>query len=313
MVGAIDIGSNAVRFILAVSQDTKFKTIIKKRVPLQLGKQVYKHGFINESKIEELTNTILKFKKITDDYSPTYFTGVATAAMRESSNGIEIIKKINKLSKFDIKIIDGNQEANIVYNAVKELYPSFSQTENILVDIGGGSLEVSIAPKGKLVSSTSFKIGTIRLNSQFKNKQIPKSFFKDFVEEEVEHVADYINKNRTSKNSLLIGTGGNFEALGKIGHKFLDTKSFKNISFKNLNKITLKLDGKNKAEKMSLYSLKEDRADVLYPACLIINTICKKCGIPQVEIPHIGLKEGLILNLLKKEKSNSKVTKLIKF
>lgn len=313
MVGAIDIGSNAVRFLLAVSNGDHFKTIVKKRIPLQLGKQVYKYGFINDSKTEELINTLIKFKKITDDYSPSYFGGVATAAMRESKNGAEIIRKINKLTKFNIKIIDGNKEAELVYSAVKRLYPSFSKTDNILIDIGGGSLEVSIAAQGSLVSSASFKVGTIRLNSQFKNKKLSNIYFKDFIKEEVEHIGEHINKSKTSKNLILIGTGGNFEALGKIGTEFYSSKNTNSISKKTLNKILNDIEGKSKQEKMQLFKLKEDRADVIYPACIIIKNICEKCNIEEVKIPHIGLKEGLILNLLEKEKSNTKVTKLIKF
>ncbi|MCJ0743271.1 Ppx/GppA phosphatase family protein [Pedobacter montanisoli] len=286
---AIDIGSNAVRLLIAdISKNEKGVYTYRKntlvRVPLRLGDDAFLDQKISAKKTEELVKTLVAFKNLMDVYHVSAYLACATSAMREAQNGSQIIKKVKKEADIDLEIIEGQREANIIY--ANHIEQNLDTKKNYLyIDVGGGSTELSIFVNKQLYASKSFNIGTIRiLDNQDKEeiwtemKNWVKSYTKDL------------------KNLAGIGTGGNINKLFRISGEKDDMP----LSFLKLKAIYNELIGYSLKERISVLKLNPDRADVIVPACEIYLTIMKWTGVKQIFVPRVGMVDGII-NLLIEE------------
>ncbi|MCC6691169.1 MAG: exopolyphosphatase, partial [Bacteroidia bacterium] len=163
---AIDIGSNALRLLFCNVFNGKHDPVFKKaeliRVPLRLGEDAFLNGKISEKKINKLVKTMTAFRCLIDVYDAVDYRACATSAMREAANSPEIIELIKKESGMKLEVIDGSTEAGIIYsNHIAEHLSKASAY--LYIDVGGGSTEITLFNKAKVVASHSFNIGTIRM------------------------------------------------------------------------------------------------------------------------------------------------------
>jgi exopolyphosphatase/guanosine-5'-triphosphate,3'-diphosphate pyrophosphatase len=285
---AIDIGSNAVRLLIADITQTdngyKFKKNTLVRVPLRLGDDAFLDKRISERKIQDLCKTMTAFKNLMDVYQVSKYLACATSAMREADNGGDIIKKIKEQSDLDLEIIEGQREANIIYaNHIEENLDM--KKSYLYIDVGGGSTELSVFVNKVPVASRSFNIGTIRmLDNQDK-------------EETWEEMKLWVKENTKSyKNLAGIGTGGNINKLFRMS----DEKDDAPLTFLKLKSLYNSLNGHSLKERITVFGLNPDRADVIIPACEIYITLMKWTGIKQIYVPKVGMADGII-NLLIEE------------
>jgi exopolyphosphatase/guanosine-5'-triphosphate,3'-diphosphate pyrophosphatase len=285
---AIDIGSNAVRLLIAdITQSEKgygFKKNTLVRVPLRLGDDAFLDKKISPKKIEDLVKTMSAFKNLMDVYHVSKYLACATSAMREADNGKEIIKRLKKIADIDLEIIEGQREANIIYsNHIEQNLDA--KKSYLYIDVGGGSTELSVFVNKLPVASKSFNIGTIRiLDNQDKD-------------ETWEEMKDWVKLHtRDLKNLAGIGTGGNINKLFRMSGEKEDMP----LSFLKLKTMYNELNAYSLKERITLMKLNQDRADVIIPACEIYLTLMKWTGIKQVYVPKVGMVDGII-NLLIEE------------
>ncbi len=285
---AIDIGSNAVRLLIAdvieKEDDLSIKKLSLTRVPLRLGASVFDTGKISGSKAKKLAKTMKAFRYLIDVYNVKNFRACATSAMREASNSLEVKEKVKAYSGIDIEVINGQTEANLIFSTFKtqKLDP---ETDYLYIDVGGGSTEITLLKEGRRVRARSFKIGTVRMLKEKDNKSDWKEM-ESWVEEvtEGEH------------NLIAIGTGGNINRLFKLsGHKYGELFTYDEL--KDLHK---KVKNMSFDERVSQLRLRPDRADVIVPAGTIYRRVLKTAGIHQMSVPKIGLSDGIALYLYRK-------------
>lgn len=283
---AIDIGSNAVRLLIkrVVSDAYNSEPILKKllllRVPLRLGFDVFSKGEISEKKAENLLRLMKAYKQLIRIYEVNKLRACATSAMRDATNGAEIIRKIKKEADIDIDIIAGEEEARIVYNNHLER-GGVDNGAFLYVDVGGGSTELNFISDGRLIYSKSFNIGTVRmLTGKVKTREW--SELRKFLE--TLH-AEY-------PEITIIGSGGNINKLYKIARvKDKDEDSF---SVAELAKIYHSLKSMDIEERMKEYGMRSDRADVIIPASEIFLTIASIIKAHKIIVPTIGVADGII-------------------
>ena len=288
--GAIDIGSNAIRLLVANiiesendDRDPQFKKSSLVRVPIRLGADAFVTGIISDENIDRMIDTMKAFKLIMKVNGVTKYKACATSAMREASNGKLIVDTILKETDVKIDIIDGKKEAAIISSTdLSSLIKSDSTY--LYVDVGGGSTEFTLFSKGKIINSKSFKIGTVRLinNTKSENKLIFKKVQK-WIEDNTE---DY-------KRISLIGSGGNINKLFKMSGRELG----KPISYIYLNAQHQFLKKMTFQELISELGLNPDRADVIIPATKIYLSAMKWSGARKIFVPKIGLSDGIIKSL----------------
>lgn len=285
---AVDIGSNAVRLLIAdiikFEETISFKKNTLIRVPLRLGDDAFIDRKISDKKIEDLVKTMAAFMNLMNVYKVTDYMACATSAMRESANGEQIVKKIYHETGLSLEIVDGNKEAGIIYAAHFER--TLDKRKNYLyIDVGGGSTELSIFSNGEMIDAKSFNIGTIRiLDNQDKDESWNE--MKDFVKE-------YGRKFRAFSG---IGTGGNINKLFKLSEE----KEGNPMSYAKLSKLYTYLLSFSLRDRIHVLGLNNDRADVIIPACEIYLNVMKWGSVKEIYVPKVGLVDGVIQLLIEK-------------
>jgi exopolyphosphatase/guanosine-5'-triphosphate,3'-diphosphate pyrophosphatase len=278
---AIDIGSNAVRLLLSEVFETEsgpyFRKISLIRMPVRLGEDAFILGKISKERIERLTHTIEGFKNLIDAYKPLEFRACATSAMREAANGQKIKENILNKTGVDIDIIDGKEEARIVFanNPWRHL-PADSAW--LFVDVGGGSTEITIYAGGK-TKSRSFGIGTVRLLEDL----VKKSQWTEMKQWVEDHTGKFLSIDAT-------GSGGNINKIIKLAN----CSELKAISIGKMKKVLDYLKFFTYEDLITKLGLKPDRADVIMPALKIYMSVMRWGGIHTISVPQIGLVDGLV-------------------
>jgi exopolyphosphatase/guanosine-5'-triphosphate,3'-diphosphate pyrophosphatase len=286
--GAIDIGSNAVRLLIADVIENKGEISFKKntliRVPLRLGDDAFLHQHISGKKAEDMVKTMSAFKNLMDVYKVTDYMACATSAMREAKNGAEIVNKVKTEAGIDIEIVHGKREANIIYASHVE--ENIDKSKNYLyIDVGGGSTELSLFTGGKILASHSFNIGTIRI---LDNQDTEETWneMKEFIREHT----------RQFKDISGIGTGGNINKLYKLS-ELKDGSPLSQVKLKSLYNY---LSSFSLKDRINVLGLNQDRADVIIPACEIYLSVLKWANIKNIYVPSVGMVDGIIQTLIDK-------------
>jgi exopolyphosphatase / guanosine-5'-triphosphate,3'-diphosphate pyrophosphatase len=295
-LAAIDIGSNAARLLISDvitngSGKQDFVKVSLVRVPLRLGFDVFEIGRISDRRIDMMIKTIQSYKLLLDVYEVPYLKACATSAMRDAVNAKEIIEKIKKETGIEIKVISGQEEATYIYE--NHIADNMSSDETYLyIDVGGGSTELTFFTDGKLAAKESFNIGTIRL---LKNQVDEQSWnkMKDFI------------KAKTGKyhHITAIGSGGNINKVFSLSKR----KEGKPLSLNLLKDYYKNMSDLSVLQRMSLYKLREDRADVIVPALSIYINVMRWADADEIYVPKIGLSDGLIQTLYSEVKNKKEV------
>ena len=286
--GAVDIGSNAIRLLVAnviseENKETQFKKSSLVRVPIRLGADAFVEGIISEKNITRMINAMKAFQLLMDVHGVERYKACATSAMREAKNGQEVADKILAETGIKIDIIGGKEEAKIISSTdLNKLIESDSSY--LYVDVGGGSTEFTLFSKGKIIKSKSFRMGTVRLLNN--DKATNKKIFKD--------VEAWIRTHTNGfKKISLIGSGGNINKLFKMSGR----TEGKPISFIYLNAQYQFLKEMSYEDRISELSLNPDRADVIIPATKIYLSAMKWSNARRIYVPKIGLSDGIIKSL----------------
>ena len=290
-LAAIDIGSNAARLLISnvitgPQMVPEFIKMVLVRVPLRLGFDVFDKGEISETKYEKILKTINSYRLLLDVYDVKYVKACATSAMRDAINAKEIIKKIEAETGILIEVISGEDEASFIYE--NHIAENMDSGESYLyIDVGGGSTELTFFSDGQLVFKHSFNIGTIRL---LKNQVTEAAWdeMKEFIK----------TKTKGYHHVTAIGSGGNINKIFSLSKK----KEGKPLTLDILRDYYKEFSSLTLSQRISLYKLREDRADVIVPALLIYINVLRWAEAEEIYVPKIGLADGLIHSLYEEVK-----------
>ncbi len=288
---AIDIGSNAVRLLIKQLEDDErplFSKVLLVRVPLRLGFDVFSEGRISSKKEKNMVRLMKAFRHLMKIYDVEDYRACATSAMRDSENGREIMRAVEEKAGIRIDIIDGQEEARMIYNNHVE-YMKGRKGNFMYVDVGGGSTEINLLSDGELVCSRSYNIGTVRILSEV----VAESEWKRLKSDMKDLAISYPGIN-------IIGSGGNINKLFKIV-KSKDNR-YSRMPVSALREIYGELKPLTVGQRMEKYALKPDRADVIVPAAEIFLTIAEITGAGFIYVPVIGLADGIIDGLYQKRR-----------
>ena len=288
---AIDIGSNAVRLLIKsidreAVQEKKIKKVMMLRVPLRLGFDVFSIGELSEKKADKLRRLMKAFRQLMKIYDVDEYRACATSAMRDARNGRTIIKKIEKDTGIRIEIIDGQEEARMIYNNHIECMED-RHGNYMYVDVGGGSTEINLLTNGELVWSVSYNIGTVRMLS---------NAVKEGTWQQMEEELMKVTEGVAAIN--IIGSGGNINKLFRLADK--KDKKLQRLPVSSLQTVYDVLKPLTPEERVEAFSLKQDRADVIVPAAEIFLKIAEVVHAEYIYVPVIGLSDGIIDNLYAK-------------
>ena len=280
---AIDIGSNAMRLLVTniveqKGQPTQFNKSSLVRVPIRLGQDAFTVGEISEENIQRMIDAMKAFSLLMKVHKVEKYKACATSAMREAYNGNDIVALIKKKTDIKIDIIDGRKEAAIISSSDLKQFLNSDKTY-LYVDVGGGSTEFSIFSEGKIITSKSFKNGTVRLLNNMVSEIVWVEIEK-WIKNAVEPYDEI----------TLIGSGGNINKLFKLSEKHQS----KPLSYVYLSAQFQKLSTMTYEQRITDLGLNPDRADVIIPATRIYLNAMKWSGARQIYVPKIGLSDGIV-------------------
>lgn len=281
-IAAIDIGSNAVRMLICYVLMNEDEYFFQKnqyiRLPLRLGEDSFKTGYISDNNINSLSNALLSFKYTMKVHRVEHYQIYATSALRDSKNSNDVVKQIYDLTGMKIKLIDGIKEAKVIAmgNPIEKL--DFDKIY-LYLDVGGGSTEYSIVRRGDDKKSKSFNIGTVRLINNLVDKLV------------FDEVKEWIQENIDDDSKLKVfATGGNINKIQDMTR----TKSGKPISYLSIKDLYNNLLDKDINDRMIKYNLSPDRADVIIPALRIFISTMEWANTNKLFVPKLGLVDGMI-------------------
>lgn len=299
-VSAIDIGSNAIRMMVAEITDTPpFVRIDKKfRAPVRLGHDVFTSGAISPETLEMAKSTFLQFAEKNRQYQVANCRAVATSACREAKNRQDFVDEIRKTTGIEINVIDGTEEGRLIHLAVcKEV--DLIGKKTMLIDIGGGSVEVTFSRGTQMSATKSFPMGTVRILENLRKRKMNESHLNiimgEFLSALSEHIYDQCDHEAVD---FAIGTGGNLESLGKLKVQLLKRTPNSFVTLAELTEIIERLRSLSVRDRIEKLKLRPDRADVIVPAALVIQTIMRQAETEKLVIPGVGLRDGIIWSML---------------
>ena len=286
-IGVIDVGTNAAKLKICKVNSEEISTLYQTRIPLRLGDDVFDNERISETKKEQFIHTIQAFYSTCLAFEVDKIRAVATSAMRIAENAQEIIREIKSNVKLDLEVISGDEEARLIQEGLSLL--DFDKTKPyLIIDVGGGSTEISTFENGEKIAAKSFELGAIRLLRHKENETI----WQD--------LADWLTNSIEIEHEIhVFGTGGN---INKV-HKILATSNSDQISLFKIKELHQEMFPLTFQERMTKFDLKVDRADVIVPAMEIFIFIMEKLKVNSISIPKIGLSDGIIVDILKENKN----------
>jgi exopolyphosphatase/guanosine-5'-triphosphate,3'-diphosphate pyrophosphatase len=304
----IDMGTNTFHLLLVEINGINFKTIYKEKIPVKLGQGGINQDVLAPEAIKRAMHTLSHFKNLIDGEGITHIFAFATSAVRNAKNGPEFVENVKSEIGIEINVISGEQEAQLIYEGIK-LSGSLNGQIELMMDIGGGSVEFIIGTSKEVFYKESFEIGGQRLMELFHHHDpiLPEevSAIKVYLAEKLQPLITAI---QTFNPTGLVGASGTFDTLtdmyfeSMLQCKLTGQHVFE-LPIDDFNRIYLDLLSKNHAERMAIPGMIPMRADMIVVASSLINFILQFIPIRSITCSHYALKEGAISRLLTKEET----------
>jgi exopolyphosphatase/guanosine-5'-triphosphate,3'-diphosphate pyrophosphatase len=297
-ISAIDVGSNAMRMVVGeLDEAWRVNTIENTRLPVRLGQDVFGKGYLEEETIQQTEEAFLRFKLMAESFKIQHLRAVATSAAREARNGDLLVDRVFRSSGIEIEIINGEEEARLIHVAVAHAL-DLKKKRTLVIDIGGGSVEVTLASGQNIISTDSYDMGTVRLLEKLNGKKNTKPPYGTLIREYAEAARYRIDRDLGARKiQVCAGTGGNVEEIGNLRQKLFKAESDRFITLEELEKLIDRLDRMSYAERIRKLKLRPDRADVILPAAIVLHLIASEAGVKEIMIPNVGLKDGILWDI----------------
>jgi len=300
-VGCVDAGSNAIRILIAeFTGPNEWETLHYERVPIRLGHQVFIDGQLDQTAIDRCVEAFRGFAEQVEAHDCRAFRAVATSAVREARNGALLRERIRHEAGIDLHVISGSEEARLVHRAVISKL-DLSGGQWILVDLGGGSVEISLVDDMGMIWTESHTMGSVRLlevlSGSSDDEEGERERFQRLLTEYV-GILRIPAPAQYWEPSGFIATGGNIEALADLGAAEKDENGVQHLPIGALEASIELLGRLSYTERIEQLSMREDRADVIFPASLVYHRLAQLANVSEVLVPGIGVKDGLILDLM---------------
>ena len=296
-LAAIDAGSNAIRLSIASAHSPlELRKLASERYPVRLGHEVFVKRKFPAETISAAAKVFRHFRALMDRYRVSEYRAVATSATREARNRSILINRIRRTTGIKLEVISGEEEAQLVRTAVlAALGPG--RSPRIVVDLGGGSLELNLLREGALERSIQLPIGTVRLMEFF-------GIRGGMDDEQVEEVRDYVRSLLASRlpgrdlfrGGMAVACGGNAEVLAHLAAGPRE-RGFETINLRLLRDEQWEIARRGIHERMKAFGIRRDRAEVIGIAAVVFMTLGRWLGIERYIVPGVGVREGVLYEL----------------
>lgn len=296
VTGMIDIGSNTVRLaVYQVQANGAYRVIDQGRWPARLSEKLTNEGLLPLEAIDELAEVLRHFRRICKMHRASRIRAVATAAIRQAVNGRKVLDRLHRLTGLNIELLSGDEEARCGSVAVLR---TMSISDALLVDIGGGSTEISLIRNRRLLHAVSIPFGCVNTAARH---SLPSGTISEQQLERMQ--SEMVGVMRAhpwiaqAAGLPLIGLGGTTRALAKLCQRaqeypYANLHGFE-LSETMLDETVAKLASLSLDKRRKVPGLSKDRADIIVPGLAILRSIVKHCSSSGIVICGAGLRDGL--------------------
>jgi len=306
-IAAIDVGSNGIRLAIAELTDESrpgFRIIRSERAAVRLGEDAFSIGRLTPKTIDRTVTTLQSFWRIMDDHHVTSYRAVATSAARECQNREELVNAALKTARVRIQIIGGLEEADLLFRAVATQFP-IGRASALMIDMGGGSVELTVARNGHAVGAETLPLGPVRLLQKLNANSQSEKDAASIIENYAQPVCAFVEAELSNSvpPGFAFGAGGNIESLAKLRSLILGKSNTGKLKITDLQKITPVLLSMSPIERLNEFDLRPDRADVIAIAAVVLHMIMGQAAVPRLMVPGLGIKDGILAQLASKSHS----------
>jgi len=297
----IDLGTNTFNLLIAErSPNSTFKKIFNTKIAVKLGQGAINAGYIADAPFQRGINALKQFQQYLLDYNVEQTYAFATSAIRSASNGHEFVTQAKKVAGVSISVIDGNEEADLIYYG-NRMAVKMTESISLIMDIGGGSTEFILGNEQTIFWKKSFLLGAARLLEKFKLSD-PITFdetvdFNNYLRHELAPLFEAIKHYKPIE---LIGSSGAFDSVvdviaGEFGTEALNDENTEySIDLKQYDVISKKIKESTLKERYHITGLIDMRVDMIVISVLLIDFIIKEMHLTHMRVSTFSLKEGVI-------------------
>ena len=295
-LGVLDVGSNTVHLqIVDTSPGARPNTTFNYKEELKLTQYISEENLVSDEGIEKLRSSIKRAIEQSASVQTQELLPFATSALREASNGEEIINSINKDFKIDLQVLSGEEEAKLTFLAARRWF-GWSSGRLLVIDIGGGSLEMAVGVDESPEIATSLPLGAARLTKNFLkgDPYTDKSIraLRDHIENKLEQILPSLVKHQDTDRA--IATSKTLRTLARLSGDWFDG-SGKNITVESVRKISAKLSEMDESTRAKLPGVSENRASQIVAGAFVAESVMRNLDIKELEICPWALREGVVL------------------
>lgn len=304
-LASIDIGSNAIRlFVGQPAKNGTVRVLEDERASVRLGKDAFSKGYIRPNTLNDLEQALILFRTLCERWNVTQIRAVGTSALRDSTNSARVIDQLKRRTGIEVKLINGHREASLLHKAVSHAVDLKRKTA-LLLDMGGGSLEVVLSRNGRLVTKESLPLGTVRLLSKVSRKHQYEDIAQ-WVRTPLYRLRLHLLGRQQNPVELMVGTGGNLRALGKLCFRLGLSRSRNRFSRHALELLSHRLFALSLQQRAKRFQLRKDRADVILPAAVVTLEMMRIFEIQEIVVPNVGLKNGLFWDAMERSRRSAR-------
>jgi exopolyphosphatase/guanosine-5'-triphosphate,3'-diphosphate pyrophosphatase len=277
----------------------EYKVIHSERASVRLGQDSFELGAFRDETIELASRTFAAFRETLNTRRIVGLRAVATSATREAANTKQLVDAVRSASGIELEVIDGLEEAQLMFGAITATRDLKGQSA-LLIDMGGGSVEITVAVNGGAVGAETLPLGPVRLLCGLRKRGLTESAVHQLLEPHayaVEHLLRAELNN--GKVDIAFGAGGSLEALGALRPQMLNKPKIYKLQIGDLETLIPMLLSLSVEERMDQLGLRNDRADVIAIAAIVLHALMDEADVQRIVLPGLGIKDGILKQLSK--------------
>jgi exopolyphosphatase/guanosine-5'-triphosphate,3'-diphosphate pyrophosphatase len=308
-IAAIDIGTNSLHMIVCrVRPDLSFEVVDREKDMVRLGTGGLDRGRLSESSVAAAIQTLSKFHRLAASHGVEEMIVTATSAVREAENGPDFVAEVKRAVGLHIRVISGTEEARLIHLAAGYA-ADLGRRAGIVIDIGGGSTEITVGTAERLQSGRSFKLGVIRLTERFaRTDPLSRHDERALVRHIRKECGEYLAQLSRRRIDRVIGTSGTILSLGALaaGKRASDDVRNVRVSAKAISRVRRELTSMTLADRLKMPNLDPRRADLSPAGAVLIDTLLDGLGADEIVLCDFALREGLVLDYIKQNAAHIK-------
>lgn len=297
VIAALDAGSNAIRAVVArAASTTEIRELASVRWPVRLGHGAFTRKQLDSRTMSRAVEVFWKFRNLLDRYDVLKYSAIATSAVREATNRDALISRIRRETGVELVAIDAREEARLARAAVFSA-ATCQFAPRAIVDLGGGSLEISFLRGRKVTHELALPLGSVRLMETY---DLAGSFTPNSFAKLRRHVTSVLKSHGRAPGlparRAVVACGGNAEALARLapGQRIA---GFNTLNLSRLDERLWEIVRMDVEDRMAAFGVRRDRAEVIGVAAVVLAALGEWIGASHLVVPAVGVREGILHDL----------------